>query len=133
MSDPATSSTARDDAFWARVFPPRDSEELLRALRALFPPRWRFLVKLRHGRYEWDRYIVVVPARYADRHGQPGQVRVVRYAEQERAHWALWSAIRQREKAKEDLAWLAPIWPNLPTDLPWYMPWRNTGASEYDV
>ena len=34
MSDPATSSTARDDAFWARVFPPRDSEELLRALRA---------------------------------------------------------------------------------------------------
>jgi len=125
--------TARVEAFYAKVFPPRDPDELLRELRALFPPRWRFLVRLRMGRDDWNRYIVVVPARYADRTGQPGRVRVVPVAEQERAHWALWTALRKRQKGLEDLAWLAPLWPDLPTDLPWYMPWFDQGGSEYDV
>ena len=119
--------------FWNRLYPPRSPRRLLRELRARFPPRWRFLVNLRRGASTWDAFVVVVPARFAGRDGQPGPVRVVRLAEAEHAHWALWMALRKRESGLRELAWLATLWPAMPTDLPWYMPWFETCVSEYDI
>lgn len=122
--------SAKEQAFWDELFPPRDPDDLLRELRALFPARWRFLVKLctRAGAFE-----VVVPARYVDPKHRPRRVVVVRFVEgTEYAHWALWTALRKRQNGLRDLAWLARIWPTLPTDLPWFMPWFMQGGSEYD-
>lgn len=128
------SSPASDAGeFWNRLYPPRSPRRLLRELRAKFPPRWRFLVNLRRGASPWDAFVVVVPARFAGRDGQPGPVRVVRSAEAEHAHWALWMALRKRENGIRELAWLTKIWPAMPTDLPWYMPWFEMSTSEYDI